>query len=154
MIKAELVVVLVLFFLKFQIWFLIHPYKISGLNSSITAAQGHWVMETSGFLNFLTLNTRFMLHLICLFARNHCGFDFYQVASIMIFNFLNSNLCAVILKDWVMITLFCTCLFHWWIWSSRFFVSDLISFIFILGLNFLVIHFVLYNFCMFVFSEQ
>ena len=30
----------------------IHPYKISGLNLSITAAQGHWVMETSGLLNF------------------------------------------------------------------------------------------------------
>ena len=26
--------------------------QISGLNSSITAAQGHWVVETSGFLNF------------------------------------------------------------------------------------------------------
>ena len=106
------------------------------------------------FPQFLTLNTIFMLHLICLFARNHRGFDFCQVASIMIFNFLNNNPCAVILKDWVMITLFCICLFYWWIWSSRFFVSDLISFVFILGLNFLVIHFVLYNFCMFVFSEQ
>ena len=51
------------------------------------------------FPQFLTLNTIFMLHLICLFARNHRGFDFCQVASIMIFNFLNSNLCAVILKD-------------------------------------------------------
>ena len=70
----------------------------------------------------------------------------------MIFNFLNSNLCAVILKDWVMITLFCTFLFHWWIWSSRFFVSDLVSFVFIRGLNFLIMHFVLYNFCLLLFS--
>ena len=37
---------------KFLIWFLVHPYKILGLNSSITAAQGHWVMETSGLHNF------------------------------------------------------------------------------------------------------
>ena len=29
-----------------------HPYKISCLNSSITAAQGYLVMETSGLLNF------------------------------------------------------------------------------------------------------
>ncbi|KAL4596282.1 hypothetical protein ACB092_12G152700 [Castanea dentata] len=36
-------------------------------------------------------------------------------ASIMIFNFLDGNLCALILKDWIMIALFCTCLFHWWI---------------------------------------
>ena len=37
---------------KFLIWFLIHPYKISGLNSPITAAQGYLVMGTSGLLNF------------------------------------------------------------------------------------------------------
>ena len=71
------------------------------------------------FAQFLTLNARFTLLLICLFACNHRGFDFCQIASIMIFNFLNSSLCALILKDWIMITLFCTCLFHWWIWSSR-----------------------------------
>ena len=52
-----------------------------------------------------------------------------------------------------MITLFCTCLFHWWIWSSRFFVSDLISFIFIIGWNFLIVHIVLYNFCMLLESK-
>ena len=61
--------------------------------------------------------------------------------------FLKRNLCALILKEWIMITLFSTCLFHWWIWSSRFFVSDLISFIFIIGWNFLIMHFVLYSFC-------
>ena len=31
---------------------LIHLFKISRLNSSITAAEGHWVMETSGLLKF------------------------------------------------------------------------------------------------------
>ena len=63
------------------------------------------------FAEFLTLNTRFTLHLICLFAPNHRGFDFCQIASIMVFNFLNSNLCPLILNDWIRITLFCTCLF-------------------------------------------
>ena len=63
------------------------------------------------FAEFLTLNTRFTLHLICLFAPNHRGFDFCQIASIMVFNFLNSNLSPLILNDWIMITLFCTCLF-------------------------------------------
>ena len=48
------------------------------------------------FAQFLTLNTRFTLLLICLFACNRRGFDFCQIASIMILNFLNSNLCAVI----------------------------------------------------------
>ena len=130
MIKAELVVVLVFFSLyKFLIWFLILPDLISCLNSFITAAQGHWVLETSGLLN-----------LACLLAQNHRAFDFCQIANIMVFNFLNSNLCALFLKDWIMITLFCTCLFHWLIWSSRFFVSDLISFIFIIGWNFLIMH--------------
>ena len=105
------------------------------------------------FAQFLTLNTRFALHLMCLFAQNHRGFDFYQIASIMVFNFLNNNLFALILKDWIMITLFCRCLFHWWIWSSRFFVSDWISIIFIVGWNFLITHLVLYNFCEFVFSK-
>ena len=71
------------------------------------------------FAQFLTLNTRFKLHLICLFAHNHRGLNFCQIASIMIFNFLNSSLWALILKVWIMITLFYTCLFHWWIWSSR-----------------------------------
>ena len=51
------------------------------------------------------------------FALSHCGFDFCQIASIMVFNILNTNLCAFILNDWIMITLFCICLFHWRIWS-------------------------------------
>ena len=150
MIKAELVVVLVFFSLyKFLIWFLIHPYKISGLWNQFVH---HSCLKALGqgnfrFAQFLTLNTRFALHLMCLFAQNHCGFDFYQITGIMVFNFLNSNLCALFLKDWIMITLFCTCMFHWWIWSSRFFVSDWISIIFIIGWNFLIMHFVLYNFC-------
>ena len=72
-----------------------------------------------------------------------CGFGILLPTNF----FLNRDLCALILKEWIMIALFCTCLFHWWIWSSRFFVSDLISFIFIIGWNFLIVHFVLYNFC-------
>ena len=148
MIKEELVVVYVFFSLcKFLIWFLIHPFKISGLNSSITAAEAALGHGNFRFAQFLIWNTRFTLHLICLFAQNRRDFDFCQIASIMVFNFLNSNLCPLILKDWIMITLFCTCLFHWWIWISRFFVSDLISFIFIVVWNFLFMHFVLYNFC-------
>ena len=58
---------------------------------------------------------------------------FCQIASIMVLNFLNSNVSALILKDWITITLFCICLFHWRIWSSRFFATDLFSFIFIIG---------------------
>ena len=69
------------------------------------------------FAQFLVLNTRLTTQLICLFVRNNRDFDFCQIASIMVFDFLNSNLCALILKDWIMITLFCTCLFPWWIWS-------------------------------------
>ena len=114
------------------------------VHHSCSRALGHGYLR---FAQFLTLNTRFALHLMCLFAQNHCGFDFYQITGIMVFNFLNSNLCALFLKDWIMITLFCTCMFHWWIWSSRFFVSDWISIIFIVGWNFLITHFVLYNFC-------
>ena len=51
--KGGIICGLVFFSLyKFLIWFLIHPYKISGLNSPITAAQGYLVMGTSGLLNF------------------------------------------------------------------------------------------------------
>ena len=53
------------------------------------------------FAQFLILNTRLALHLMCLFAQDHSGFDFYHIASTMVFNFLNSNLCALILKDWI-----------------------------------------------------
>ena len=35
---------------------------------------------------------------------------------------------------------------------SRFFGSDLVSFVFIIGLNFLIMHFVLYYFCEWLFS--
>ena len=72
------------------------------VHHSCSRALGHGKFR---FAQFLTLNTRFTLHLICVFSQNHRGFDFYQIASIMIFNFLNSNLCASILKDWIMITL-------------------------------------------------
>ena len=91
------------------------------IHHSCLRALGHGNFR---FAQFLILNTRLALHLMCLFAQDHRGFDFYQIASTMVFNFLNSNLCALILKDWIMSTLFYTCLFHWWIWSSRFFVSD------------------------------
>ena len=122
------------------------------IHHSCLRALGHGNFR---FAQFLILNTRLALHLMCLFAQDHSGFDFYQIASTMVFNFLNSNLCALILKDWIMSTLFCTCLFHWWIWSSRFFVSDWISIIFIIGWNFLITHFVLYNFCvLLVFRHQ
>ena len=66
------------------------------IHHSCSRALGHGKFRVA---QFLTLNTRFPLHLICLFAENHRGFDFCQIASIMIFNFLNSNLCALILKD-------------------------------------------------------
>ena len=138
MIKAESVVVLVFFF-SLQISNLIFDsslqnFRAEFIHHSCSRALGHGKFR---FAQFLTLNTRFTLHLMCLFSQNHRGFDFCQIANIMIFNFLNSNLCASILKDWIMITLFYTCLFHWWIWCSRFFVSDLICFIFIMGWNFL-----------------
>ena len=133
MIKAELVVVLVFFSL--QISNLIFDSSLLNfvpefIHHSCSRALG---LGNFRFAQFLTLNTRFTLHLVCLLAQNHRAFDFCQIANIMVFNYLNSNLCALILKDWIMITLFCTCLFHWLIWSSRFFVSDLISFIFIIG---------------------
>ena len=65
----------------------------------------------------------------------------------MVFNFLNSNLSSLILIDRIMIALFCICLFHWRIWSSRFFATDLFSFIFIIGWIFLMMAFLYYNFC-------
>ena len=104
---------------------------------------------------FLTLNTRFMLHLICLFACNPHGLDFCQVASIMIFNFPEQQpLCCNFKRlghDYSVLH----SLFRWWIWSSRFFVSDLISFVFIIGLKFLIMHFVLYNiWVLLVFRQQ
>ena len=63
------------------------------VHHSCSRASGHGNLM---FAQFLTLITRFTSHLICLFALNHRGFDFCQIASIMIFNFLNSNLLAVI----------------------------------------------------------
>ena len=54
------------------------------------------------FAQFLTLNTRFTLHLICLFAQNH-RFDFCQIPSIMILNFLNSDLlCFNFKRSWLL----------------------------------------------------
>ena len=147
MIKAELVVITYSFSLQISNLIFdssLQNFRPEFIHHSCWRALGHGNFK---FAQFLIWNTRFTLHLICLVAQNHRDFDFCQIASIMVFNFLNSNLCPLILKDWIMITLFCTCLFHWWIWISRFFVSDLISFIFIVVWNFLFMHFVLYNFC-------
>ena len=89
------------------------------------------------------------------FSVSYCGGICYETLwfwflssrkHIMVFNFHNSHLSALILKDWIMITLFCKCLFHWRLWSSRFFASDLFSFIFIIGWIFLIMPFVYYNF--------
>ena len=78
----------------------VQNFRPEFIRHSFSKALGHGNFR---FAQFLTLNTRFTLHLICLFAQNHRGFDFCQIASIMVFNFLNSNLCALILKDWIMI---------------------------------------------------
>ena len=66
---------------------------------------------------------------------------------IMVFNFLNSILSSLILIDRIMIAFYSICLFHWRIWSSRFFTTDLFSFIFIIGWIFLIMAFLYYNFC-------
>ena len=54
------------------------------------------------FAEFLTLNPKFTYYI----------WYVYLLRTIMVFNFLNSNLCPLILNDWIMITLFFTCLFH------------------------------------------
>ena len=97
MIKAELVVVLVFFF-SLQISNLIFGSSLQNFRPEFVHHSCSRALGQGNFrlAPFLTLNTRFTLLLICLFACNHRGFDFCPIASIMILNFLNSNLCAVI----------------------------------------------------------
>ena len=73
---------------------------------------------------------------------------------IMVFNFLNSILSSLILIDRIMTAFYSICLFHWRIWSSRFFTTDLFSFIFIIGWIFLIMAFLYYNFCELVVWQQ
>ena len=52
------------------------------------------------FCVFLIWDLGLLFRIAEVFALSHCGFDFCQIACIVVFNFLNSNLSALILKDW------------------------------------------------------
>ena len=77
-----------------------------------------------------------MLHLICLFARNPRGFDFCQVASIMIFNFPEQQpLCCNFKRlghDYSVLHMLVSLVDM----EFKILLSDLISFVFILGFKF------------------
>ena len=154
MIKAESVEVLVFFSLQISNLVFdssLQNFRPEFVHHRCSRAFGHGNFR---FAQFLSLNTRFTLHLICLFAWNHCGFDFCQIPSIMIFNFLNSNLCFNFKRldhDYSVLHMLVSLVDL----EFKIFVSDLISFMFIIGWNFLIVHFVLYNFCvLLVFRHQ
>ena len=66
----------------------VQNFRPEFIRHSCSKALGHGNFR---FSQFVALNTRFTTHLICLFAQNHCGFDFCQIASVMVFNFLNGK---------------------------------------------------------------